>query len=250
MVRVHRWSVLFLAVAFVVVLAGCTGGGGTPTATAAGDAGGGDDGGASGDGDDSSGDGSEENDAATPTATATATATATPTTPNTTGPVTTERLPTLGELLKYEDEHRYRIEVDRLDGESVDYVQEGRWHSGDFSAQVTVEGENYEVYDIDGRQYFVIGGQCQQLSVDSTRNPGNWTEQGSEGNQSVRPVDTTTIDGQEVYVYELETDHPEGSATSTLYVNAETGYVVRQEVLGVTVETWDWGNVEPVEAPC
>jgi hypothetical protein len=258
MTRIDTRSVLFLTVAVAVVLAGCTGGGGTPTATAAGDTG--SDGGAGGnDGGDGSAGGTDggEGDAAggsgatTPTATATATPVAAATTaPNATDAVGAERLPALGELLNYEDKYRYRIEVDQLDGEPVDYVQVGRWHGENFYAQVTVEGETYETYDVDGQQYFVSGGECMELSIDTTRNPQNWTTQESNVNQSVHPIETTTIDGDEVYVYELQVDGPEGTTTSTLYVNAETGYAVRQVVDGVTIETWDWGNVEPVEAPC
>jgi DNA-dependent RNA polymerase auxiliary subunit epsilon len=260
MIRIRTRSILFLAVALAVVLAGCTGGGGAPTATAAGDAdsdggaGGNDgsgDGGDDGNSDESSGDGADGGDAATPTATATATPTAAPTTaPNVTGPATAERLPTLGEVLKYEDEYRYRIEVDEIDGEAVDYVQEGRWHGENFYARATVEGETFETYDVGGQQYFVSGGECMQLSVDTVRNPNNWTAQESNVNQSVHPIETTTIDGEEVYVYDLQVDGPEGTTTSTIYVSADTGYAVRQEVEGVTIETWDWGNVEPVESPC
>jgi hypothetical protein len=250
MIRIDTRTVLSLTVAVAVVLAGCTGAGGTPTATATGDASG--DGSVDesdgGDGDDEGDgtDGADGSGAATPAATATATPMATSTTaPNATGPVGTERLPTLGELLHYEDEYRYRIDVGELD-----YVQVGRWHGENFYAEVTVEGERYETYDVDGQQYFVSGGECMELSVDTTRDPNNWTAQESNVNQSVRPIETTTIDGEEVYVYELQVDGPEGTTTSTLYVNAETGYAVRQVVDDVTIETRDWGAVEPVEAPC
>jgi len=253
MTRIHRRSVLFLAVALVVVLAGCTGGGGTPTATPAdsagdggADGGAGDDGGDDSDGDEATGgsDGGDGDDAATPTAAATTTPTPT-TTPNATGPVATEQLPTLGELLNYEEEYRYRITVG-----SQGYVQEGRWYGQNFYAQATVEGESFETYDVDGQQYFVSGGECTELSVDTVQNPNNWTAQESNVDQTVRPIDTTTIDGEEVYVYELQVDGPEGTTTSTIYVNAETGYAVRQVVDDVTIDTWDWGNVEPVAAPC
>jgi|GEM_PF-5463950 len=61
---------------------------------------------------------------------------------------------------------------------------------------------------------------------------------------------TTTLDDQEVYVYETESGPPNFQGPTTIYVSVESGHVVRQEAPHFVSETWDFGNVDPVEAPC
>lgn len=273
MERVTRRCVLVLVLAFAVALAGCAGGG-TPTAPpddadeGGGDAGG--DGGDAGDGDDSDdgGDGGEQSGAdgadGTPTATSggsggsASTATPSPTaagtptpspTPNATGPAT-DRLPTLGEVIEPADSFRYRFDISELDGEPVDMHQEGRYHEGDIYAQITSEGQTTEMYIVDGQGYIVGEGVCQQAPTGSAQNPGNTTQADSWANESLRPSETTTLDGQEVYVYESESAVPGFEGPTTIYVSVESGHVVRQESPDLVSETWDFGNVDPVEAPC
>lgn len=270
MTRSTRHVALVLVLALGVALAGCTGGG-TPTAPpgdADGGGGGGDqagsndddgdsDGGdAGGDGDDgqsgaNGGDDTPRPTAGAPgrTATQAPTATATPTaTPNATGPAT-DRLPTLGEVLEPADSFRYRIDIDQIDGNAVDFVQEGRYHEGDIYAEVNNEQGTSEVYVVDGQNYVVTGGVCQQVSAGGTQNPGNTTQPGW-ANESLRPTGTTTLDGQEVYVYESDAGPPRIGGPTTIYVSVESGHVVRQEAPNFVSETWEFGNVDPVEAPC
>jgi hypothetical protein len=261
----HRVA-LVLVLALGVALAGCSGGG-TPTAPpgdgASGDGG---DGGAQsgsndgGDGSDGSGDGSDgggdesdstpmgtpEGSAATASPTATATATSTP---NATGP-TTEQLPRLGDVLEPADSFRYRLDVDQIDGNPVDYVQEGRYHEGDVYAQVSTDQGTSNLYVVDGQGYLVAGDVCQSVPSGRTRDPGNTTQANSWANTSIRASETTTRDGQEVYVYETESGPPNFQGPTTIYVSVESGHVVRQEAPHFVSETWDFGNADPVEAPC
>jgi len=96
-----------------------------------------------------------------------------------------------------------------------------------------------------------VDGECVDRQTAPSQDPGNWTAREAFGNLSLRPVNTTTIDGEEVYVYESNADRPGGfEGPFTIYVSAETGYVLRQESPNVVSETWDWGDVEPVEPPC
>jgi len=259
MERVTRRCALVLLLAFAVALAGCAGGG-TPTPAADGDDGsdGADADGSDGDdGSDGAGadgsDGDDDGDAgatATPTASPAAPATPTPTsTPNATGPGT-DRLPTLGEVLEPADSFRYRYEISELDGEPVDMTQEGRFHEGDIYAQVTSEGRTTEMYIVDGQGYIVGEGACRQTSAGLAQNPGNATQATSWANESLRASGTTTLDGQEVYVYESEAALQGFEGPTTIYVSVESGHVVRHESPDLVSETWDFGNVEPVEAPC
>lgn len=269
--RDTRRFLVVLVVALTVALAGCGGGGGTATP--------GDDGdGAASDGnaDDSDGsdgtDGSADSDGsdgsngdATPTAVAeaggTATAASTPTatgtmagartptpTPNASGPPETDESddPLLENLLQSPDKYRYRVETNTEQGT---YVQVGRWYEEDYYGRVESgsAGQQVEVYRIDGEVVTVFDGQCMEMDSQQIQNPENATDEGSQ-NLSVRPVGTDTIEGESVYVYEVETGQRIG--TVTYYVETETGYPRKMEFMQTTIEYWDFGNVDPVESPC
>jgi len=244
MERVSRRHVLVLAVVLAVVLAGCAGGGGTPTATAADGASDGSNGGDAGSNDDDSA------SAATPTATATPTPTPTPNLSSRATPTETpEPLPRMSDLLEFEDSHRYSAEIQSNQGP---VVQEGRWYEGDFVAEVTFEdeGRTYTAYQVDDRQAYVSENVCYSQNVPPTNEPGNWSKSSYLLSVDVRPSNTTTIDGETVYVYETESA-PEGlEGPSTYYVSAETGYLVRGEFADTRVEWSDWGHDDAVELPC
>jgi hypothetical protein len=159
-------------------------------------------------------------------------------------------LPTLGEAIEPADSFRYRFDIDRIDGRSVDFVQEGRYYEGDVFAEVTTDQGASSVYVVDGQSYVVSGDVCQQAPSGSTQSPGNTSTPNSWANLSLRPTETTTLDGEEVYVYESENGPPKIDGPTTIYVSVESGHVVRQEGPNFVTETWDFGNVEPIEAPC
>jgi hypothetical protein len=250
-----------MVVALTVALAGCGGGGGTATPGDDGD-GAASDGNADGSADP---DGSDESNGGAPTATAavdgTATMASTPTatgtmsgaetptsTPNASGPSETDESvgPLLEDVIRSPDQFRYRVETSVPEGT---YVQVGRWHGDDFYGNIeSIAGmeQSYEVYSVDGEIDTVIGGQCIDMGSQQVQNPRNTSQE--DQNLSTRPVGTDTIDGESVYVYEVETEEPVG--TMTYYVDTESGYVVRMEYMQTTYEYWDFGNVEPVESPC
>jgi hypothetical protein len=242
-----RRYVLLFGVVLAVILAGCAGGGGTPTPTPEGDV---------ADGGDNTGDGSAGDASATATPTPTATTTPTPTatttptpTPNTSSTATTQ-LPTLGDAIEPADSFRYRFDIDRFDGQSVDIIQEGRYYQGDVYAEwMTEQGTSY-FYVVDGQGYSVSGDVCRETQAGAAQNPDNTSSPNSWANLSLMPTETTTLDGQEVYVYESENGPPGFSGPTTIYVSIESNHVVRQESPDFVSETWDFGNVDPVEAPC
>jgi hypothetical protein len=250
-----------MVVALTVALAGCGGGGGTATPAEGGD-------GAASDGnadesDDSDGSDGSDGDAAptataetgetaasTPTATQMAAGTQTPTptpTPNASVLGTDESAdPLLEDLLQSPDAYRYRVETNTEQGT---YVQVGRWYEEDYYGRVESGSvdQQVEVYRVDGEVVTVFDGQCMAMDAQQVQNPENATNEGSQ-NLSVRPVGTDTIEGESVYVYEVETGQRIG--TVTYYVDTETGYPRKMEFMQTTIEYWDFGSVEPIEAPC
>jgi hypothetical protein len=266
--RDTRRFLVVILVALTVALAGC-GGSGNATPADGGD--GAADGGAANDGGADDSDSSDGSDgAAVPTAaagadgtatgTASATLTATRTTagpgtptptatPNASDPPGTDESagPLLENHIRSPEEFRYRVETSTEDG---NYVQVGRWHGEDHYASVDSIGgmdQSYEIYSVDGAVYTVIGGRCIDMDSPQFQNPRNAT-QGDSSNLSKRPVGTDTIDGETVYVYEVQTDQPGGPYT--YYVDAKSGYTLRMEFSDTTIEYWDFGSVEPVESPC
>jgi hypothetical protein len=248
MVRIHTRSVLFLTVAVAVVLAGCTGGGGTPTATAADGTSDGSDGndasaggsdGSDGDGDGGADSGDGAGDGTTPTPTATPT-------PNASGPTTTERLPRMSGLLELENSYRFTAE---FQGEEGTITQEGRWYETDFAVEITFQGQDgtLMMYNVGESEAYETGGECFSQDVPETRDPGNWTEAEYLRNISVRPSRTTTIDGEEVSVYETESGQASLDGPFTYYVSAETGHLRKQESADATIEMYDWGHGESVD---
>lgn len=99
---------------------------------------------------------------------------------------------------------------------------------------------------VDGEIDTVIGGECINMESPSVQNPRNTSQE--DHNLGQRPVGTDTIDGEAVYVYEIETGERIG--TVTYYVDTESGYVRKMEFMETTFEYWDFGSVEPVESPC
>lgn len=255
MTFLSRRHVLLLFVALAVVLAGCAGGGGTPTATAAdgasnGGDGAGGDGGDGGDSDGGDGGDGGDGDGATPAPTATATPTATPTpTRNASGPTTTAPLPRMSELLELENSYRFTAE---FQGEEGTVTQEGRWYETDFAVDITLQEQDgaLTVYNVGDQEAYTTNGECFSQNVPETRDPGNWTEAEYLRNISVRPSRTTTIDGEEVYVYETESGQASLDGPFTYYVSAETGHLRKQEWADGTIEMYDWGHDESVELPC
>lgn len=250
--RGERRFLVVLVVVLAVGLAGCAGGGSaTPTEA---EADGGGDGGSMDGSDGSSGGATptaapDTDGTATPTAAPTASATATPTaTPNASGPTATDESagPLLENLVSSPEEFRYRVETDTEEGT---YVQVGRWHGEDHYASIESIGDmeqSYEIYRVDGELDTVIGGQCMDMESQQVRNPRNTSQE--DYNLSERPIGTDTIDGEAVYVYEIETGQRIG--TVTYYVDTESGYVRKMEFMQTTIEYWDFGSVEPVESPC
>jgi hypothetical protein len=63
---------------------------------------------------------------------------------------------------------------------------------------------------------------------------------------SLVPSGAATIDGQQMYVYDLEAE----GTTATYYIGVENRRLARVETQGTVFDYTDWGAVDPITAPC
>jgi hypothetical protein len=148
-----------------------------------------------------------------------------------------------GETLKSESSYAFEGTADT--GTSTGPI-EGRIADGDFYLRIDPEDqEASEFYSVDGTQYVVSGGQCFITGQDEDTAPARVKEDREE-NADVTPSGRETIDGQEVFVYEIPTG---AGGTATYYVSTDTGYPVRFESDDSELNFHSWGDVEAVEKP-
>lgn len=201
--------------------------------------------------------------AATPTPAATATPAdeTTPTPAPTDEPTATpadeetgdSEVPPLASLdVKFEDNYRFSVSVPEL-GEPIT----GAFDGGNFYSVVTSEGDAVTTYVVEGTTYVVVDGSCTQVpgsggaaggvDVDSLAD-ADTVEQDITGEGSATPVPngTATIDGEEMYVYELD----DGGTSATYYVGVESRRLRRVQAQGVVIDYTDWGAAGAVTAPC
>jgi hypothetical protein len=243
----HRRAFLSgLVVGGSVVLAGCSGGselgtGSTPTTT---------DGGAADGGTGSNGGATSTTVPEDPGGTGGATPTA--------GSVAGQ---TLGEVgVQFENSFGFSVDASQYDGGGQMQLT-GRWHGGDFYSRVKVpDSPAVEVYYVDGTQYVVTSGYCAP-SPPSSQIPTSgfdtesWVatdeyEQQTNTYADLAASGTTTIDGEEMYVYEVTPEKTGIDSEHTYYVSVRTGYLRRVETQGLVLEYFDWGAVDPISAPC
>lgn len=114
-----------------------------------------------------------------------------------------------------------------------------------------------EVYVIDGEMYVIDGNQCIVVSedgdgaetpdVDRGEIEAETHEERAEDHPNVERTGTTTVDGEDVHVFEVSPD--DRDETVTYYVSDETGYVRRVETGSGTIDFDSWGEVDPIEPP-
>lgn len=160
---------------------------------------------------------------------------------------------TLGNAFGMTEEFAFDTEVE---GEQQATVS-GRFHQGDMYIQFESEEGEGEFYIIGEDQYMVMSGQGENLCIenpDSTRpdegqvDPDDYESDVSEY-PDLTPTGRDTIDGEEVYVYELNPEMTGQSDTITYYIGVNSGYLRRVESADATVNFHSWNDVDPVEAP-
>jgi hypothetical protein len=152
----------------------------------------------------------------------------------------------LGDIVRWDDSFIADVTTEDSGTESA----EATYRFNGANAHVTVRGEEQaDIYSVGEDVYVVTGGQCIVNPGESPApDPGIEFQdrEGFVGGQpDLTPAGTDTIDGEEVFVYELV----ETSDVATLYVSRDTGYIRRAEYGNGVIDYRFWGEVDPIEPP-
>lgn len=136
----------------------------------------------------------------------------------------------------------YIIEIDFSGAQSGTVTQ--TVHEGDNHIVADFGGVQGESYSVDGTEYEVVGGQCLIRSdsniADQTPDLGD----PSGGGPDIEPTETTTVDSEPVYVFDMPSQE-----NARWYVSTNTGYPVRFETEVFTARFHSWGETEPISPP-
>lgn len=147
--------------------------------------------------------------------------------------------PRLADVLTWTDSYAMEIESDESDST-------WRFNDGNWWLTTTTDGQTSEMYGIrtgSGTETYVVSqGQCFK-----TESPDRGEEQfdpqaPADDDREYVASGRTTIDGEEVYEFDIE--------DGVYYVSVETGYPVRYESTdGTAIQFHSWGEVDPITAP-
>ncbi len=166
--------------------------------------------------------------------------------------------PTIGDLdPTLASSFRFEFDFSGYEGASEDARMQGHWNDGDLKATITAQGQEFTIYLVDGNSYIVAEGECFQSSPSNQINidPGTWAdpdekEQDLQDNFERTASGQTTIDGEPMYYYVIETTRDGQTVEVTYYLHAQTGRPRRVESQGAVLNYFDWGNAPSISAPC
>lgn len=168
-------------------------------------------------------------------------------------PTSTPMAPVFGEAVSIADSFAFEITA-----HYQDLAVSGRQYQDDHYHDIRLQGQSVEEYVVDGTEYVVTQGLCvtdpgagndptSDLELVGT-DPATH-ESAVAGNAEVTPVETTTLDGASVYVYEVTLD----GVDTRYFVDVETGFLRRFEMQApegdIVVEYHSWGEVNPIDPP-
>jgi hypothetical protein len=168
----------------------------------------------------------------------------------------TETSALFGQSARFADS--YAFEMRSLEtGETLRWS--GRIDGEDSYMRMEDEGGVMEFYSISDETYIVQDGGCFRMRPGESEGVegGDVDEPNMgahEGEAAAHPeleaVGRDTIDGEEVYVFELSaSEAAEHDGAVTYYVSVETGYLRRVESEGTAMDFHSWGDVDPIEPP-
>ena len=161
--------------------------------------------------------------------------------------------PALSEAFGMTEEFAFDVESET---EGQQMTMSGRFSQGNMYMQVNSEGSTFEFYNIGGDQYMVTSGQdgdfCMRnpersIPDESQIDPGEYESTVSEY-PDITASGTTTIDGEQVYIYELSSEMANRESV-TYYVGVNSGYLRRIEYPDTVVNFHSWNDVGSIEAP-
>ena len=163
-----------------------------------------------------------------------------------------------GDVVQFTDSYAFEM----VSGEAGVAAWSGRVHGGNSYMRIEDESEVMEMYTVDEVTYIVQGGECFQLSPeeldemdefddDRAEEPDVDTHEDEIGaHPELEPVGRDEIDGEEVYVFELQAEEVEEYDTAvTYYVSIETGYLRRIRTGEFVLDFHSWGKADPIEPP-
>jgi len=142
-----------------------------------------------------------------------------------------------GEHVAYEDS--FVADLYLHEAEATEGYQEV--HGDDFYVYLDSPMET-EMYGVDGDFYTIVMGQCEYDERDPKHAQYVPSDPSRDDEYAGLPaMGMTTVDGEDVYVFEHHATYE--------YLSAETGYPVLSEWETGRAEFHSWGDVEPISAP-
>lgn len=161
---------------------------------------------------------------------------------------------TFGDSLGYPESYAFTIKAGFETSGITTF--DGRYHQGDMYYEVKFENsENIDFYVVDGDTYFISGDMCVKNPGDGQdptgMDPENFLSQEqleaeAEQNPHVEPLETTTLEGDEVRVYEVS---DQTGQIFRYYILTESGFPRRMEWEDFQIDFTDHNNVQPITAP-
>ncbi|MDL5362429.1 hypothetical protein [Halalkalicoccus sp. NIPERK01] len=152
----------------------------------------------------------------------------------------------------------YAFEMRSLEtGETLGWS--GRVDGEDSYMRMEEDGGAMEFYSVGGETYIVQDGGCflmrpeefEAAEGEDVDEPDMGAHEGeAAAHPELEAVGRDTIDGEEVYVFELSaSEASEHDGAVTYYVSVETGYLRRVESEDTAMDFHSWGDVDPIEPP-
>lgn len=150
----------------------------------------------------------------------------------------------------------YAFEMRSLEtGETLGWS--GRVDGEDSYMRMEEDSGVMEFYSVGDEAYFVQDGGCfvtspgEEERIEEAEEPDIGAHEGeAEAHPELEAVGRDTIDGEEVYVFELSaSEATEHDDAVTYYVSVETGYLRRVEDGTTVMDFHSWGDVDPIEPP-
>jgi len=152
--------------------------------------------------------------------------------------------PQLGENQEWVDSFVAEFTFEGVGSQTIYY------NGNNYRQVVETDQGTIEFYNVGGTLYQVTSGGC--FATDVGEVPGGDTpvdptdEEAVLGDQlEVTPSGRESIDGEQTYVYEYQTQ----GRTVTVYVSVESGYARRVEFAEGHIDYHSWGELDPIEPP-
>ncbi|MEY7848655.1 hypothetical protein AB7C87_05570 [Natrarchaeobius sp. A-rgal3] len=154
--------------------------------------------------------------------------------------------PPIEEFVEWGDSYAIDIEMRRASAGDFEGTGSQVVNQGEFHYELSMDDGLLEIYQLDSTEYYVFGGHCREREpadpdlhvLDPERRPG-------EVFPETEPIARTTIDGSDVYVYEM----PATPENEYWYLETSTGYPVRFRSQRVTADFHSWDETGPISPP-